>query len=72
MEIPEQLDNKFRFVLVGARRAEQIIRGAAPKLDSPHRKATSTAMQEIIEDRVDWGYGAEPAVAPEESTEDAA
>lgn len=70
MEIPEKLDSKFRFVLVAARRAEQIVRGAAPKLETPHRKATRTAMQEIIEDRVEWGYGPEPA-APQEESEDA-
>ncbi len=67
MEIPEKLDSKFRFVLVAARRAEQIVRGAAPKLETPHRKATRTAMQEIIEDRVEWGYGPEPVAAQEES-----
>ena len=65
MEIPEKLDSKFRFVLVAARRAEQIVRGAAPKLEHPHRKPTKTAMQEIQEDRIDWGYGPEPSAAGE-------
>jgi DNA-directed RNA polymerase omega subunit len=68
MEIPGKLDSKFRFVLVAARRAEQIVRGAAPKLETAYRKPTRTAMQEIVEDRVEWGYGPEPTV---ETTEEA-
>lgn len=56
-EIPDKIDSKFRFVLLAASRAEQILQGAAPKLDAPGLKPTRVAMREIGEDRIDWDYG---------------
>ena len=54
--IPDRIDSKFRYVLLSAHRAEQLIRGAQPKLDKPD-KPTSTAMREIIKEVVEWDYG---------------
>lgn len=69
--IPEKVDSKFRYVLVSARRAEQLIRGGRPRLDEPG-KPTTVAMEEISRSMVDWDYGpppqAEPAVAEEMET----
>ena len=62
--IPEKIDSKFRFVLLASNRAEQIMRGAQPKMDLPGAKLTRVAMEEILEDRISWDYG------PEESPED--
>jgi DNA-directed RNA polymerase subunit omega len=67
MEYPDKIDSKFRFVLVAARRAEQLVRGAQPKMDTASRKPTRIAMREVSEDRVDWGYGEPPK--PEETEE---
>ena len=70
MEIPEKIDSKFRFVLLAAQRAEQMVRGARPRLASPPKQHTMAAMQELREDRVRWGYGpapAPPAEPPQES-----
>ena len=70
MEIPENMDSKFRYVLVAARRAEQLVRGAQAKVEKTSRKATRVAMAEIKSDLVDWGYGQPPAPPEgEESTE---
>ena len=59
--IPERIDSKFRYVLLAAHRAEQLIQGAQPKTTVPD-KHTSTAMREISQDLVVWDYG--PAEMP--------
>jgi DNA-directed RNA polymerase omega subunit len=57
----EQYDSKFRFVLLASSRAEQLIRGARPKLDAAAtRKPTRLAMEELKEGMVEWGYGMAP------------
>ena len=69
--IPEGVDSKFRLVLLIARRAEQLMRGARPKLETDRPlKPTRLAAAEFAEDQVRWGYGAEGGVleAPEEET----
>ena len=65
--MPEGVDSKFRLVLLIARRAEQLIRGARPKLEADRpMKPTRMAAAEFAEDQVRWGYGAEGGVlAPE-------
>jgi DNA-directed RNA polymerase omega subunit len=59
----EQYDSKFRFVLLASSRAEQLVRGARPKLEGSSRKPTRVAMEELKEGMVPWGYG--PAPSPE-------
>ncbi|MEO8503692.1 MAG: DNA-directed RNA polymerase subunit omega [Acidobacteriota bacterium] len=66
-EIPEKIDSKFRFVLLASRRAEQMVRGARPRVDIASRKPTRVAMTEVLEDRVAWGYGPAPDAEPLES-----
>jgi DNA-directed RNA polymerase subunit omega len=63
--IPEKIDSKFRFVLLAAERAEQMLRGARPKIDMGALKATRIAMQEISNDLVEWDYGPAPEVEVE-------
>lgn len=62
-EIPEKIDSKFRFVLLAANRAEQLLRGALPKSEHGPVKVTRAAMNEIFDSTVDWDYG--PAAEPE-------
>jgi hypothetical protein len=50
-------------VLLSAVRAEQMIRGAAPKVEARKLRVTRIAMDEIQKDLVDWDYG--PAPEPE-------
>ena len=68
-EIPEKIDSKFRFVLLASRRAEQMVRGARPKIETLSRKPTRIAMTEVLDDRVEWGYGPAPEAdtPPQES-----
>lgn len=71
--MPEGVDSKFRLVLLIARRAEQLMRGARPKLETDRAlKPTRLAAAEFEADQVRWGLGAEGGVlevATEESVE---
>lgn len=58
--LPEKIDSKFRYVLLAANRAEQLMHGAAPKVDPGKRKTTRVAMDEIMDDIVQWEYGLPP------------
>ena len=62
-QIPQRIDSTFRYVLIAAKRAEQLVRGARPKLDGPSGKPARIALREVVENMVDWDYG--PAPAPE-------
>jgi DNA-directed RNA polymerase subunit K/omega len=66
MENLEQtkVDSKFRFILLAARRAEQVMRGARPKLQYKTTKVARGAMDEILADAVAWDYGPPPAPEP--------
>ena len=71
--IPEGVDSKFRLVLLIAKRAEQLMRGARPKLETDRPlKPTRLAAAEFEENQVRWGYGTEGGIleaAGEESDE---
>ena len=66
-KIPEKIDSKFRFVLLAAERAEQMMLGAPPKVEMPGRKASRVGMEEIASDSIEWDYG--PAPEPESDEE---
>ena len=73
--MPEGVDSKFRLVLLIARRAEQLMRGARPKLETDRpTKPTRLAAAEFDEDRIRWDYGEEGGVLElaEEETEELA
>lgn len=63
---PEKIDSKFRYVLLAAHRAEQIMRGSQPKLPQDGVKDTTAAMEEITADVVQWDYGPAEELPPEE------
>jgi DNA-directed RNA polymerase omega subunit len=64
--MPEGVDSKFRLVLLIARRAEQLMRGARPKIESERAmKPTRLASHEFEQDRVRWDYGEEGGVLEE-------
>lgn len=61
--IPEGVDSKFRLVLLIARRAEQLMRGARPKVASERPlKPTRLAAEEFEENQIRWDYGEEGGV----------
>lgn len=56
VKIPENMDSKFRFVLVAAHRAEQLMRGARPHDGIRNKKLTSIAQHEVGDGLVRWEY----------------
>ena len=65
-KIPDGVDSKFRLVLLIARRAEQLMRGARPKIEADRpMKPTRLAAEEFEDNRVRWDYGAEGGVLEE-------
>ncbi|HXU44745.1 MAG TPA: DNA-directed RNA polymerase subunit omega [Thermoanaerobaculia bacterium] len=70
--MPTNVDSKFRYVLVAARRAEHLMRGARPKLENPPvKKPTRVAMGEIDGELVAWGVGPAPVVEAEVAADEA-
>ncbi len=47
MELPQNLDSKFRFILVAAKRARQLQSGAKPLIQTPTKRSTRVAQQEV-------------------------
>ena len=68
-ESPEKCDSTFGFVLLVSKRAERMVRGARPEGESVSRKPTRVAMNAVLDDRIEWGYGPapEPETTPQES-----
>ncbi len=52
--LPEGIDSKFRYVLLVAKRAEQLIQGSQAKIKSRFAKPTRIAMEEIDRNVVKW------------------
>lgn len=47
MELPQNLDSKFRFILVAARRTRQLQAGAKPLVQTSAKRMTRVAQQEV-------------------------
>jgi DNA-directed RNA polymerase subunit omega len=58
----EKVSNRYLLVVLAAKRARQINRGAAAQIESRHRKPTSVALEEIAEAKV--GYRVKDEEAP--------
>lgn len=51
-----KIDSKFRLVLLASKRAEQIIKGSPPKINTKHLKPTYIALEEIEKDAIEYSY----------------
>ncbi len=69
MDEKSTMDSKFRLVLIASGRAEQLMRGARPKLEAGKRKPTRVALEELNTGLIEWGYGPPPKPEPEEGAE---
>ena len=47
--IPDNIDSKYRFVILSALRARQIQGGSMPLLKEPRHKSTQIAQKEILQ-----------------------
>lgn len=68
-ELPEGIDSKFRYVLLVAKRAEQLIQGAMPKSKTKHAKPTRVAMEEVNKEQIKWQLTPPEPPAPIEGNE---
>jgi DNA-directed RNA polymerase subunit K/omega len=67
--LPEGVDSKFRMVVLLARRAEQLMRGARPKAEIDAAKPTRMAAQEFSENLIRWDFGPEGGFLPSDDEE---
>lgn len=70
-KLPENVESKYRFVMLAALRAEQLQSGAVPRLQAVSQKSTVIAQEEVAGGLVEaWdGTTPEPAEAPAEAEE---
>lgn len=47
-------DSKYTMVMVVAKRARQIVDGAAPLVDTKSSKPVTIAMEELLEDKIEY------------------
>lgn len=66
-KMPEGVDSKFRMALLLARRAEQLMRGSRPKIETDRpTKPTTLAAREFEDNLVRWDFGPEGGSLPSE------
>jgi DNA-directed RNA polymerase subunit omega len=49
-----KISNRYLLVVLSAKRARQINRGAPPRVESKHKKPTSVALEEISQAKVEY------------------
>jgi len=57
IQIPDNIDSKYRFVILSALRARQIQGGSNPMIKEPRHKATQIAQRELIQGLVKFRVG---------------
>ena len=65
----QNIDSKFRLILLAAERAERLLNGARPKMEFKSIKVARGAMEEVLQGLVDWDYGPAPVAEADESAE---
>ena len=50
----DNIDNRFLFVIIAAKRALQLQKGAKARTETGTKKPTVNAMQEVLEDKVEF------------------
>jgi DNA-directed RNA polymerase subunit omega len=66
MGLEKGFDSSYRYVLVAARRARQLLSGAKPTIDTATRKPCKIAQEEIQAGKVQWNT-TEPPPPPAEA-----
>ena len=71
MRLPKGINSKFQYVMLIAKRAEQIIEGSMPKARTRHNKPARVAMYEIDNGLVDYRIGEVPVLPDAEAEAEA-
>lgn len=67
IDIPDEYDSKFRFILVAAERAKQLQNGYPPKIDEKSPKPAHIAIQEAQQGLITWEVLEEAAEEADET-----
>ena len=66
MDVPQNVDSKYRFILLSAKRARQLQSGARPLIQTTSKRPTKVAQQEVASNLVPFeNLQAEAAGEPE-------
>jgi len=60
-----KIDSRYRLVLIAAQRAAELSLGATPKIEKKAKKVTTTALIEVLSDKIDYITGEEALKAKE-------
>ncbi len=68
VEIDEtKIDGRYRLVMISAQRAMELSYGAKPKIQTKSRKVTTIAIEEAVQDKLEFLVGEEARKAKEEA-----
>lgn len=62
-----KIDSRYRLVIVAAQRARQIMEGNGPAIQTRYTKATTIALEEFLEDKLEFFTGKEARLAQREA-----
>lgn len=54
IQLPEEFDSIFRYIVVVSQRAEQLMKGAKARSESRHSKPTLIAQDDVDDGQVEW------------------
>lgn len=63
----KKIDGKFRLVAIAGQRAKELSLGAKPKIATKSKKVTTIAIEETIENKLDFVIGDEAVIAREKA-----
>lgn len=63
----EKLDSRFRLVVIASQRAKELAFGAKTKIDTKFKKNPTIAIEEALEDKLEFLMGEEARAANEEA-----
>ena len=62
-----EIDSRFRLVVIAAQRAKELAFGAKPKVETKYTKIPTIAVEEALENKLEFLTGEEAIVANEEA-----
>ena len=69
IQIPDNIDSKYRFVILSALRARQLQAGSRPHIKEPSHKSTQIAQKELLQGLIQFNIISKNAVKKEEEEE---
>ncbi len=53
-EVSEKIGSKYRFIVICAQRAKQLMEGAQVRVETSSQKPAYVSMQEVLADKTNW------------------